>query len=114
MWETYCTVLDILKSNSKLEVLYKVTAMQTFDFRAEYQRKIVFRRLCEIMRNHTSALQKHVATQASRRARCAAEMVVRPKVWRLCLKCATVSFKLPRTLSSCRKLFALLTTLTTI
>uniref|UniRef100_M4BRR0 Eukaryotic translation initiation factor 3 subunit A n=1 Tax=Hyaloperonospora arabidopsidis (strain Emoy2) TaxID=559515 RepID=M4BRR0_HYAAE len=69
MWETYRTVLDILKSNSKLEVLYKVTAMQTFDFCVEYQRKIEFRRVCEIMRNHMSALQKHVATPTSQSTR---------------------------------------------
>ncbi|KAE9071258.1 Eukaryotic translation initiation factor 3 subunit A, partial [Phytophthora fragariae] len=72
MWETYRTVLDILKSNSKLEPLYKTTAMQAFDFCTEYQRKIEFRRVCEIMRNHLSALQKHAAaptTQSTRQMR---------------------------------------------
>ncbi|EGZ22753.1 hypothetical protein PHYSODRAFT_543206 [Phytophthora sojae] len=72
MWETYRTVLDILKSNSKLEPLYKATAMQAFDFCIEYQRKIEFRRVCEIMRNHLSALQKHAAaptTQSTRQMR---------------------------------------------
>ncbi|CAH0474042.1 unnamed protein product [Peronospora belbahrii] len=69
MWETYRTVLDILKSNSKLESLYKATAMQAFDFCAEYQRKIEFRRVCEIMRNHLSALQKHIAAPSSQSTR---------------------------------------------
>ncbi|KAI9980324.1 hypothetical protein PInf_026402 [Phytophthora infestans] len=69
MWETYRTVLDILKSNSKLEPLYKTTAMQAFDFCVEYQRKIEFRRVCEIMRNHLSALQKHVAAPTSQSTR---------------------------------------------
>ncbi|KAI9914018.1 hypothetical protein PsorP6_006764 [Peronosclerospora sorghi] len=69
MWETYRTVLDILKSNSKLEPLYKVTAMQAFDFCIEYQRKIEFRRLCEIMRNHLSTLQKHAAAPTIQSAR---------------------------------------------
>ncbi|KAL4100589.1 hypothetical protein PRIC1_008380 [Phytophthora ramorum] len=69
MWETYRTVLDILKSNSKLEPLYKATAMQAFDFCVEYQRKIEFRRVCEIMRNHLSALQKHTAAPTSQSTR---------------------------------------------
>ncbi|KAF4319181.1 hypothetical protein JM18_004681 [Phytophthora kernoviae] len=69
MWETYRTVLDILKSNSKLETLYKATAMQAFDFCVEYQRKIEFRRVCEIMRNHLSALQKHAAAPTSQSTR---------------------------------------------
>ncbi|CAI5737084.1 unnamed protein product [Peronospora destructor] len=69
MWETYRTVLDILKSNSKLEPLYQATAMQAFDFCLEYQRKIEFRRVCEIMRNHLSALQKHAATPSSQSTR---------------------------------------------
>ncbi|KAG7395311.1 eukaryotic translation initiation factor 3 subunit A [Phytophthora boehmeriae] len=69
MWETYRTVLDILKSNSKLEPLYKTTAMQAFDFCVEYQRKIEFRRVCEIMRNHLSALQKHAAAPTSQSTR---------------------------------------------
>ncbi|TDH68445.1 hypothetical protein CCR75_005383 [Bremia lactucae] len=69
MWETYRTVLDILKSNSKLESLYMVTAMQAFDFCTEYQRKIEFRRVCEIMRNHLSSLQKHTATPTSQSTR---------------------------------------------
>ncbi|OWZ02698.1 Eukaryotic translation initiation factor 3 subunit A [Phytophthora megakarya] len=69
MWETYRTVLDILKSNSKLEPLYKNTAMQAFDFCVEYQRKIEFRRVCEIMRNHLSTLQKHAAAPTSQSTR---------------------------------------------
>ncbi|CAI5701014.1 unnamed protein product [Peronospora effusa] len=69
MWETYRTVLDILKSNSKLEPLYMATAMQAFDFCVEYQRKIEFRRVCEIMRNHLSSLQKHAATPSSQSTR---------------------------------------------
>ncbi|KAG6966692.1 hypothetical protein JG687_00004695 [Phytophthora cactorum] len=69
MWETYRTVLDILKSNSKLEPLYKATAMKAFDFCVEYQRKIEFRRVCEIMRNHLSSLQKHSAAPTSQSTR---------------------------------------------
>ncbi|CEG39840.1 eukaryotic translation initiation factor 3 subunit [Plasmopara halstedii] len=69
MWETYRTVLDILKSNTKLEPLYMVTAIQAFDFCVEYQRKIEFRRVCEIMRNHLSSLQKHTATPTSQSTR---------------------------------------------
>ncbi|RLN96376.1 hypothetical protein BBJ28_00025139, partial [Nothophytophthora sp. Chile5] len=69
MWETYRTVLDILKSNSKLEPLYKSTALQAFAFCVEYQRKIEFRRVCEILRNHLGALQKHAAAPTSQSTR---------------------------------------------
>lgn len=72
MWETYRTVLDILKSNTKLETLYKTIAMKAFDFCEEYTRKIEFRRVCEILRNHLGSLQKHVSaptTQSSRQMR---------------------------------------------
>ncbi|KAJ0400112.1 hypothetical protein ATCC90586_005133 [Pythium insidiosum] len=71
-WETYRTVLDILKNNSKLEALYKTVTLRAFDFCVEYTRKIEFRRLCEILRHHLGALQKHSAaptTQSSRQMR---------------------------------------------
>lgn len=69
MWESYRTVLDILKSNSKLEGLYKSIALQAFAFCAEYARKIEFRRLCEILRNHLAALQRHATAPTSQSAR---------------------------------------------
>ncbi|KAF1313683.1 hypothetical protein FI667_g17098, partial [Globisporangium splendens] len=68
-WETYRTVLDILKNNTKLEGLYKSIALKAFDFCVEYTRKIEFRRLCEILRNHLGSLQKHSAAPTSQSSR---------------------------------------------
>jgi translation initiation factor 3 subunit A len=59
LWEVYRVVLDILKSNSKLERLYHTTAIGALEFCAEYKRRTEFRRLCELMRTHLQNLQKH-------------------------------------------------------
>ena len=52
LWETYRTVLEILKNNARLEIMYQSTALQAFQFCLKYQRKTEFRRLCELLRNH--------------------------------------------------------------
>eukprot|EP01090_Pellita_catalonica_P013591 TRINITY_DN3270_c0_g1_i1.p1 TRINITY_DN3270_c0_g1~~TRINITY_DN3270_c0_g1_i1.p1 ORF type:complete len:1045 (+),score=239.98 TRINITY_DN3270_c0_g1_i1:68-3202(+) len=59
LWETYRTVLDILRNNSKLENLYADTASKAFEFCKEYERKMEFRRLSEILRNHLENLAKY-------------------------------------------------------
>nr|XP_043624538.1 eukaryotic translation initiation factor 3 subunit A-like [Erigeron canadensis] len=59
LWETYRTVLDILKNNSKLMALYADTAHHAFQFCKQYKRKTEFRRLCEIIRNHLANLIKY-------------------------------------------------------
>ena len=68
-WETYRTVLDILKFNTKLEGLYKVIALKAFEFCIEYNRKIECRRVCEILRIHLNTQQKHSMTSASQASR---------------------------------------------
>ncbi|KAH9615424.1 hypothetical protein KSS87_002522, partial [Heliosperma pusillum] len=59
LWETYRTVLEILRNNSKLENLYAMTAHRAFQFCKQYKRTTELRRLCEIIRNHLSNLNKY-------------------------------------------------------
>ncbi|KAJ4849475.1 Eukaryotic translation initiation factor 3 subunit A [Turnera subulata] len=59
LWETYRTVLEILRNNSKLEALYAMTAHRAFQFCRQYKRTTEFRRLCEIIRNHLANLNKY-------------------------------------------------------
>eukprot|EP00891_Asterochloris_glomerata_P003711 jgi/Astpho2/3711/Aster-04897 len=59
LWETYRTVLDILRNNSRLEALYAMTATKAFQFCLTYKRTTEFRRLCDILRNHLVNLNKY-------------------------------------------------------
>jgi translation initiation factor 3 subunit A len=59
LWEAYRAVLDILKSNSKLERLYHSTAVRALKFCAEYKRRTEFRRLSDLLRMHLGNLQKY-------------------------------------------------------
>ena len=59
LWEVYRAVLDILKSNSKLERLYHGAAVSALRFCAEYKRRTEFRRLCDMMRMHLGNLTKY-------------------------------------------------------
>ncbi|XWS64481.1 hypothetical protein CRYUN_Cryun05aG0007600 [Craigia yunnanensis] len=59
LWETYRTVLEILRNNSKLEALYAMTAHRAFQFCKQYKRTTEFQRLCEIIRLHLANLNKY-------------------------------------------------------
>lgn len=59
LWETYRAVLDILKSNSKLEHVYHAAALGALRFCRVYKRRTEFRRLCDMMRMHLGNLQKY-------------------------------------------------------
>jgi translation initiation factor 3 subunit A len=39
LWESYRTVLDVLKNNAKLEAMYQTAAQQAFQFCLKYKRK---------------------------------------------------------------------------
>ena len=64
LWETYRSVLDILRNNSRLEALYAMTAAKAFQFCLTYKRTTEFRRLCDILRNHLANLNKCAARGA--------------------------------------------------
>ncbi|KAK9833458.1 hypothetical protein WJX81_007146 [Elliptochloris bilobata] len=59
LWETYRSVMDILRNNSRLEALYAMTAAKAFQFCLMYKRTTEFRRLCDILRNHLANLNKY-------------------------------------------------------
>ena len=69
LWETYRSVLDILRTNSKLEKVYHSTSVKAFEFCRRFERKTELRRLCETLRQHLSNLQRAAATNNTNRLR---------------------------------------------
>lgn len=58
LWEIYRAILDILRSNSKLEHVYHITAQSALQFCNIYHRKMEFRHLCEMLRTHLINLRQ--------------------------------------------------------
>lgn len=59
LWEIYRAVLDILRSNSKLEHVYHAAAVGALQFCRAYKRRTEFRRLCDMLRMHLGNLQRY-------------------------------------------------------
>jgi translation initiation factor 3 subunit A len=59
LWEIYRAILDILRSNSKLEHVYHAAAVGALKFCRNYKRRTEFRRLCDMLRMHLGNLQKY-------------------------------------------------------
>ena len=59
LWETYRITLDILRNNSRLEALYAMTAIKAYNFCLKHSRTTEFKRVCDIIRNHFTNLNKY-------------------------------------------------------
>jgi translation initiation factor 3 subunit A len=62
LWDAYRTVLDVLRNNARLELLYQQTVAQAFAFCVRYTRKNEFRRLCDTLRMHLANLPRQANT----------------------------------------------------
>lgn len=62
LWEIYRAILDILRSNSKLEHVYHITAQSALKFCQTYHRKMEFRHLCDMLRTHLGNLRQFGST----------------------------------------------------
>jgi len=58
LWETYRAVLDILRSNSKLEHVYHTAAQAALTFCRVYHRRMEFRHLSDMLRTHLGNLRQ--------------------------------------------------------
>jgi translation initiation factor 3 subunit A len=59
LWEIYRAVLDILRSNSKLEHVYHTAAQGALNFCRIYKRRMEFRHLCDMLRMHLGNLRQY-------------------------------------------------------
>lgn len=58
LWESYRSILDVLRNNSKLESLYAAAAHRAYNFCVMYKRGPEFRRLCDLIRLHLTNLNR--------------------------------------------------------
>lgn len=65
LWEIYRAILDILRSNSKLEHVYHITAQSALKFCQTYHRKMEFRHLCDMLRTHLGNLRHTITTSST-------------------------------------------------
>lgn len=65
LWETYKVVLDVLKTNSRLEEVYHETAKNAFKFCCDNQRQQEFKRLCDALRKNYQELSKNTGKPPS-------------------------------------------------
>jgi translation initiation factor 3 subunit A len=63
LWDTYRTVLDTLRNIQKLELLYKSTAEQAFQFCLTHKRAQEFRRLNDLLKYHMTSLKTNAVVQ---------------------------------------------------
>ncbi|CCK72311.1 translation initiation factor eIF3 core subunit a KNAG_0J02310 [Huiozyma naganishii CBS 8797] len=54
-WDSYRTVLDLLRNNSQLEITYSGVVNRTMQFCLKHNRKNEFRRLADMLRQHLDA-----------------------------------------------------------
>ena len=59
LWETYRAVLDILRSNSKLEHVYHAAAQNALRFCKTFRRRMEFRHLTDMLRTHLGNLRQY-------------------------------------------------------
>ncbi|CAH8477640.1 unnamed protein product [Dicrocoelium dendriticum] len=64
LWDSYRLVLDLLRTNVKLESLYHSVANDAYDFCIKYGRKAEFRKLSELLRLHTQKMQNQIQPSA--------------------------------------------------
>eukprot|EP00441_Pelagodinium_beii_P044795 CAMPEP_0197620830 /NCGR_PEP_ID=MMETSP1338-20131121/1561_1 /TAXON_ID=43686 ORGANISM="Pelagodinium beii, Strain RCC1491" /NCGR_SAMPLE_ID=MMETSP1338 /ASSEMBLY_ACC=CAM_ASM_000754 /LENGTH=1106 /DNA_ID=CAMNT_0043190115 /DNA_START=66 /DNA_END=3386 /DNA_ORIENTATION=- len=64
LWDAYKVVLDVLKSNAKMEECYHETAKHAFNFCQANQRPQEFKRLCDTLRKNYQDLHKHTGKTA--------------------------------------------------
>lgn len=67
-------MLEILRTNPKLEALYAMTANRAFQFCLHYKRHAEFRRLCDILRQHLANMTKYVLRTVGQTESVAASM----------------------------------------